>query len=518
MALFWKRKLASSGTVARLGQAATVPSARLNIPSYKHWPCLNDIPDRQPPASFSRSRPSLQCPGSPTGVTEKPLWIGKASRSTPSVKSATAGQRATPAAGSSRALVLQPAAAQKLSFACPRQQLVISAPAGSLRPSAIRGQHSNMQRPRVRVAAGLVCLALVGFLGYHQLQSLSFARNQSQDVQRRRLSENSGSECLKEAQCPQKSSCGPTVSANSLPYTVSYSKVPQAEATAFTFKVCSTDCSHSASCKPLERFLLRLDSNLLANTEFFKTVSPAGSISQCSEAAGLGYSWSGSQLGALESHDPTQGEVCQDFSLEIYHESEAFTNLWLTDICQQGVKFVDGSGLLSEPQSTLADAGSCITRMSLEDGTSAIQLVADEDFSRPIEPPVDSELKAEIHRVMAELDGPRRQLLQTTSGAYGYSYSPSPYGYYGSPAASSPPAYGSYAPPTPPLFGRPASPAPPTYSSSPADYGYGYSSYGYGSYGSYGYYGYGAAPKAPASAPSPPSSPPAVTLFGPLSG
>ena len=55
-----------------------------------------------------------------------------------------------------------------------------------------------------------------------------------------------------------------------------------------------------------------------------------------------------------------QGEVCQDFSLEIYHESEAFTNLWLTDICQQGVKFVDGNGMLSEPQTTLADTGSCM--------------------------------------------------------------------------------------------------------------------------------------------------------------
>ena len=55
-----------------------------------------------------------------------------------------------------------------------------------------------------------------------------------------------------------------------------------------------------------------------------------------------------------------QGEVCQDFSLEIYHESEAFTNLWLTDICQQGVKFIDGSGLLSEPQTSLADVGSCM--------------------------------------------------------------------------------------------------------------------------------------------------------------
>ena len=52
--------------------------------------------------------------------------------------------------------------------------------------------------------------------------------------------------------------------------------------------------------------MLRLDSNLLANTEFFKSVSPAGSISQCSEAAGLGYSWAGNQLAALQFHDPAQ--------------------------------------------------------------------------------------------------------------------------------------------------------------------------------------------------------------------
>ncbi len=52
--------------------------------------------------------------------------------------------------------------------------------------------------------------------------------------------------------------------------------------------------------------------------------------------------------------------------------------------------------------------------MTLEDGASAMQLVADEDFTRPIEAPLDSELKTEIHRVMAELDGPRRHLLQAS--------------------------------------------------------------------------------------------------------
>lgn len=57
----------------------------------------------------------------------------------------------------------------------------------------------------------------------------------------------------------------------------------------------------------------------------------------------------------------------------------------------------------------------CRARLAIEDGTSGIQLVADEEFSRPIEAPGDSELNVEIHRVMAELDGPRRQLLQTTS-------------------------------------------------------------------------------------------------------
>ena len=52
--------------------------------------------------------------------------------------------------------------------------------------------------------------------------------------------------------------------------------------------------------------------------------------------------------------------------------------------------------------------------MTLEDGASGMQLVADQDFSRPIQAPVDAELKTEIHRVMAELEGPRRHLLQAS--------------------------------------------------------------------------------------------------------
>ncbi len=63
-----------------------------------------------------------------------------------------------------------------------------------------------------------------------------------QAPQRRRLSENSGSDCLKEAQCPQQSSCGPQVQAATLPYTVSYSKSATNEATQFTFKVHTLCC------------------------------------------------------------------------------------------------------------------------------------------------------------------------------------------------------------------------------------------------------------------------------------
>ncbi len=67
----------------------------------------------------------------------------------------------------------------------------------------------------------------------------------------------------------------------------------------------------------------------------------------------------------LTLDDYLQGAVCQDFTMEIYHESEAFSNLWLTDICQQGVKFVDGNSLLHEPQMSLADTGSCMYVLSL---------------------------------------------------------------------------------------------------------------------------------------------------------
>ena len=85
-----------------------------------------------------------------------------------------------------------------------------------------------------------------------------------------------------------------------------YDNCPLTQSMILYVQVCSTECKDTVSCKTLERFLLRLDSNLLANTEFLKSVSPAGSISQCSEAAGLGYSWSGNQLAALQFHDPAQ--------------------------------------------------------------------------------------------------------------------------------------------------------------------------------------------------------------------
>ncbi|KAK9830092.1 hypothetical protein WJX72_009747 [[Myrmecia] bisecta] len=357
-----------------------------------------------------------------------------------------------------------------------------------------------MQLPRQwlpLLIAGSAVLLLIGIVSQDGTSLLQRGTQQAATEQLtrpagRRLAEASSSApCHAETLC-SSTSCGHAYEhdASKFPFEVRYTKSADDLTTTFTYQVCSTYCkAGDAHCEPLNSFFVRLDTNLVANPAFIKSATPGKLVDAC-EAEGIGYKWTGSQMGALYNHEPSQGVVCQPFSMTVYHEVDSTTSLWLTDICEQNLELVEETGRKLQPQAALGDIGSCMLSMGLKSGKAGINLLQDKEF---LSLASDSHDTARSLIELGFLESPedRRFLLESPENKFqpyygGYAPAPKPY-YSPQPYAYSPPVYSptpvraeSVPPPSPTR--TPFSPTAPLFGSPPYGYynalsgGYGISS------------------------------------------
>ena len=75
-------------------------------------------------------------------------------------------------------------------------------------------------------------------------------------------------------------------------------------------------------------------------------------MGECEED-GIGYKWEAKALGALDGHQPSEGDKCQDFDFVVKHDPHMSGHYWLTDICQQQIELVTGK---NGPSSTFSSS------------------------------------------------------------------------------------------------------------------------------------------------------------------